>query len=49
VWDGARIGAALTLIWLPVEATFCYGFDLPISKAMGLVRVILLALGWWAL
>jgi uncharacterized SAM-binding protein YcdF (DUF218 family) len=46
VWRASKPGALLTLIVLPAEATFWFGFDLPIPKALGLVRIVLLALGW---
>jgi hypothetical protein len=49
VWTASKLGAALTLIVLPVEATFWFGFDLPIPKALGVVRLVLLALGWSSL
>ena len=44
--DGRR---DLTLVLLPVEAWFWFGFDLPIPKAIGVVRIVLLAIGWSAL
>ena len=43
------VGAILTLVLLPVEAWFWFGFDLPIPKAIGVVRIVLLAIGWSAL
>jgi hypothetical protein len=49
VWNASRTGAVLTLVLLPLEAVFWFGFDLPIPKAIGLVRVILLVVGWSAL
>jgi hypothetical protein len=49
VWNASRTGAVMTLVLLPLEAVFWFGFDLPIPKAMGLVRVILLVVGWSAL
>jgi hypothetical protein len=49
VWNASRPGAVLTLILLPVEALFWFGFDLPIPKAIGVVRIVLLAIGWSAL
>ncbi len=42
-------GAVLTLGLLPVEAWFWFGFDLPIPKAIGVARIVLLAIGWSAL
>jgi hypothetical protein len=49
VWNASRSGAVLTLVLLPVEALFWFGFDLPIPKAIGVVRVVLVAIGWSAL
>ena len=49
VWNASMVGAILTLVLLPVEAWFWFGFDLPIPKAIGVVRIVLLAIGWSAL
>jgi hypothetical protein len=49
VWNASMAGAILTLVLLPVEAWFWFGFDLPIPKAIGVVRIALLAIGWSAL
>jgi hypothetical protein len=49
VWNASRVGGILTLVLLPVEALCWFGFDLPIPKALGVVRVVLLAIGWSAL
>jgi hypothetical protein len=49
VWSASRVGGLLTLVVLPFEAWFWIGFDLPIPKAIGVVRVLLLALGWASL
>ena len=49
VWHASSTGAILTLVLLPVEASFWFGFDLPIPKAIGVARVILLAIGWSSL
>ena len=46
VWQGSRTGAVLSLALLPVEAVFWIGFALPIPWAMGLARVVLLAVAW---
>jgi hypothetical protein len=46
LWNASERGGWLTLIILPVEAVFWFGFDLPIPKALGLARIALLALGW---
>ena len=49
VWDSSKAGAVLTLTLLPVEGVFWFGFDLPIPKVLGVVRIALLALGWSSL
>jgi hypothetical protein len=49
VWNASKLGGVLTLVVLPVEAVCWFGFDLPIAKAIGLVRVVLLVLGWSSL
>ena len=49
VWNASKPGAVLTLTLLPVEGVFWFGFDLPIPKAIGLVRIVLLAPGWSSL
>ncbi len=49
VWNASRPGAVLTLVLLPVESVFWFGFDLPIPKAIGVLRIVLLAIGWSAL
>jgi hypothetical protein len=49
VWNASKLGAVATLLLLPVEGMFWFGFDLPIPKAIGLARVVLLALGWTSL
>lgn len=49
VWNASKVGAVLTLILLPAEALFWIGFDLPIPKMIGLVRVVLLVVGWTSL
>lgn len=49
VWDASRLGGVLTAVLLPVEAAFWFGFDLPIPKVIGLVRLSLLILGWRSL
>jgi len=46
VWDGSRSGAVLSLALLPVEAVFWIGFALPIPWALGVARVVMLALAW---
>ena len=49
VWSASRAGGVLTLVLLPVEAAFWFGSDLPIPKAIGLLRAVLLVLGWTSL
>lgn len=49
VWNASRAGGVRTLVLLPVEAAFWFGFDLPIPKAIGLLRAVLLVLGWTSL
>jgi hypothetical protein len=49
VWNASTAGGVLTLAVLPVEAVFWFGFNLPIPKAVGVARVVLLALGWTSL
>lgn len=49
VWSGAHAGLIITAIVLPIEAVFWFGFDLPIPKVIGAVRLVLLVVGWQAL
>ena len=49
VWQGSRAGAVLSLVLLPVEAVFWIGFALPIPWALGVARVVFLALAWKSL
>ncbi len=49
VWQGSRTGAVLSLALLPVEAVFWIGFALPIPWALGIARVVFLALAWKSL
>lgn len=49
VWNASWTGAILTLVLLPVEAWFWFGFDLPIPKMIGVARVVLLIAGWSSL
>lgn len=49
VWGASQLGGILTVVLLPVEAVFWYGFALPIPKVIGLVRVALLVIGWASL
>jgi hypothetical protein len=46
VWQGSHTGAVISLALLPVEAVFWIGFALPIPWAIGIARVILLAMAW---
>jgi hypothetical protein len=36
-------------MWLPVEAVFWYGFALPFPWLIGVLRAVLVALGWKSL
>ncbi|MFN8233448.1 MAG: hypothetical protein U0V56_08270 [Actinomycetota bacterium] len=49
VWNGSKVGGVRTLLLLPAEAVFWFGFDLPIAKAIGVARIVLLAIGWSSL
>jgi hypothetical protein len=49
LWGGSMKGAVMTMVVLPVEALCWFGFDLPIPKLIGVVRVVLLAVGWSSL
>jgi hypothetical protein len=49
VWNASRAGAILTLVLLPVEAVFWYGFALPIPVVIGVARFVLLIVGWRSL
>lgn len=46
VWNGSKVGAVITLVLLPVEAAFWFGFALPIPWLIGIARVVFLALAW---
>jgi hypothetical protein len=45
IWDGSALGVVLTVIVMPWEAMFWFGFDLPIPKMLGLVRLALIVAG----
>jgi hypothetical protein len=49
VWNASMFGAVLTFVLLPAEGVFWFGFDLPIPKVIGLMRMAALALGWSSL
>jgi hypothetical protein len=49
LWRGSKPGAALSLVWLPVEAVFWYGFALPFPWLIGVLRAVLVALAWKSL
>jgi hypothetical protein len=46
LWRGAKAGAVLNLMLLPVEAVFWFGFALPIPWLIGIARTVLVALAW---
>jgi hypothetical protein len=49
VWHGSRLGGALSLALLPVEAAFWYGFALPLPWLLGFTRAALLIAAWKSL
>lgn len=49
LWRGTKIGAVLGLALLPAGAIFWWGFALPFGPIFGLVRTILIMLGWRSL
>jgi hypothetical protein len=49
VWNGSQAGLILAFVVLPIEAVFWFGFDLPVPKMIGVVRLVLLVVGWQAL
>ena len=49
LWNGAQVGALLTLALLPVEILFWAGFAVPFPPLIAVVRLGLLAAGWSAL
>ena len=44
LWKVRKVGAALNLALLPVEAVFWFGFALPVPWLFGIARVALVAL-----
>lgn len=46
LWDGKRSGALLQFALFPVEATFWYGFALPIPPLLAIARLVLTAMAW---
>jgi len=49
LWNGAQVGALLTLALLPVEIVFWAGFAVPFPPLIAVARLGLLAAGWSAL
>jgi hypothetical protein len=49
VWNGSRLGGALSLALLPLEAAFWLGFALPLPWLLGLVRAVLVIATWKSL
>ena len=49
LWRGSKVGMALSLAWIPVEAVFWYGFALPFPVVFGAIRVTLIILAWRSL
>jgi hypothetical protein len=49
VWNASKVGGIATLLVLPLEAWCWVGFDLPIPKLIGVLRLVLLAVGWSSL
>lgn len=49
VWNGAVVGAWLSLALVPVGAIFWYGFALPLPPVFAVTRTVLLWSGWSAL
>lgn len=49
LWNGAQVGALLTLALLPIEIVFWAGFAVPFPPLIAVARLGLLAAGWSAL
>lgn len=49
VRTGSKVGAVLGVILLPVEASFWFGFALPLPWLIGIARIALLAVAWRSL
>jgi hypothetical protein len=49
LWNGSRLGAALNVALLPIEAVFWIGFALPIPWIVGIGRTVFIAVAWMAL
>jgi hypothetical protein len=49
VWSGSKAAAVLSLVLLPVEAIFWFGFALPIPWIFGIARAAFLVLAWKSL
>jgi hypothetical protein len=46
LWGSKRSGALLQFALFPVEATFWYGFALPIPPLLAIARLVLTATAW---
>ena len=46
LWSGARAGAILSLVLLPLGAIFWWGFALPIPPILAVVWTVLIILNW---
>ena len=46
LWGGAKIGAILALVLVPLGAVFWWGFALPIPPIFALIRTVLILLNW---
>ena len=46
LWNGERLGGLVQFGLLPIEATFWYGFELPIPPVLAIARVVLVAVAW---
>jgi hypothetical protein len=49
LWNGEPLGARMTLVLLPFEVVFWFGFAVPFPPLIAVVRLGLLAAGWSAL
>lgn len=46
LWSGAKAGAILSLVLLPLGAIFWWGFALPIPPILAVVWTVLIMLNW---
>jgi len=46
LWTGAKAGAILSLVLLPLGAMFWWGFALPIPPILAVVWTVLIMLNW---